>query len=127
MKEALYFVWICFLAILLMILCGCSAVPPSESVSNAARNDLKELSSEIRDMSSRVVAECPKYAENLRNISVRLENVSSQVGNISLACKSEKKYLEQLVSNRNIWIGILLGIIGILIYFIIFSKKVLTF
>lgn len=122
MQQVINFLLIVSAGLILMILCGCSTTIPSQSISNASQNELKAISSEIKDIQGRVVAECPSIVENLRTLSVRIDNVSGQVGNISLACQTEKRVLEETITVRNLIILISLIINLILAY--VFLRKI---
>lgn len=110
---------------LCLFLTACSTTQPSESISNGVKNDLNTLSKEIKSVSSVVLPECKTdtLVGRLNEISLKVKNISSQVENISLACKTEKQVLEQSVTIRNIWIGILGAAIAVLLYFMFKINK----
>ena len=110
---------------LCLFLSACSTTHPSESISNSIKNDLKALSSEVQSVGSILPKECKTDAivGRLNEISIKIKNVSSQVENINLACKTEKQVIEQRVLIRNIFIGILSFLVVVLGYLLLKFKR----
>lgn len=116
MKKIFFILFFVFLA-------GCRATITSDAISNASVSQLNAISNAIKEVSSGAVAKCPEVSSKLDLINSQISGVKGQIENITLACRTEKKVLEEKITVRNIIIGFLSVIIG-LILFIVFRSKI---
>lgn len=112
-----------YLFVICSFLVGCSATNTSDAISNASVSQLNAISNAIKEVSSGAVAKCPEVSSKLDLINSQISGVKGQIENITLACRTEKKVLEEKITVRNIIIGFLSVIIG-LILFIVFRSKI---
>lgn len=111
--------------LLFLLLVGCRATPPSEAISNTVVNGLQSHVEAISLLEKQTTPECKTEAfiANLNALKTQTESMVGQVKSISQSCKVEKDVLQQTIINRNIIIGILVGIL-ILIGFLFIKKRV---
>lgn len=122
MKKRLF--WLCIFALalfLILSLGGCKTTVPSESISHSVKNDLNAISKEVKGVSGIITPECRNTVleGRLNEISLKIQNVSGQVENITLACQTEKNVLSEKILLRNFIIGVLLALTVLLCYFIV--------
>lgn len=115
-----YLPLICFL-----LLTACKTTIPSESISNQVISDLNAHEQAIQTLEKQTTKECKTQAfmASLNALKDQTESIKGQVKSISQACKTEKVVLEQRITIRDILILVLLGILGLLLFFIIRFKR----
>lgn len=111
---------VCFL-----LLPGCKTTPPSEVISNTVVNGLQSHVEAIELLDKQTTPECKTdaFIANLNALKAQTENMMGQVKSISQSCAAEKKVIEKDVQIKNIIIGILVAILG-LILFLFIRKRV---
>lgn len=111
---------VCFL-----LLSGCKTTPPSEVISNTVVNGLQSHVEAIDLLEKQTTPECKTdaFIANLNALKSQTENMMGQVKSISQSCAAEKKVIEKDVQIRNIIIGVLIAILG-LILFLFIRKRV---
>lgn len=107
---------ICFL-----LLTACRSTIPSESISHQVINDLNAHEQAIQTLDKQTTKECKSeaFVTSLNALKSQTESIKGQVKSISQACQTEKVVLEQKITIREIMIGVLLAILGILGYLFI--------
>ena len=109
-----------------LLLAGCKSTPPSEVISNTVINGLQSHTQAIDLLEKQTTPECKTdaFVANLNALKSQTENLVGQVKSISQSCKTEKQVIYQGITIRNIIIGVLAGILG-LIVFLFVRKKVI--
>lgn len=109
---------VCFL-----LLSGCKTTPPSEVISNTVVNGLQSHVEAIDLLDKQTTPECKTdaFIANLNALKAQTENMMGQVKSISQSCISEKKIIEKDVQIRNIIIGVLIAVLGLI--FVLFIRK----
>ena len=112
---------ICIVGILALF--GCKSVPPSEAISNSVVNGLKTHTEAIYLLERQTTPECKTdaFIANLNALKTQTENIVGQVKSIGESCKVEKDLLQSQIDIRNLIIGILSAIIGLILF--IFIRK----
>lgn len=102
--------------LLFLLLVGCRATPPSEAISNTVVNGLQSHVQAISLLEKQTTPECKTdaFIANLNAIKSQTENMVGQVKSISQSCKVEKNVLEQKITIRDIIIGILVVLLGLI-------------
>lgn len=113
-----------FIPFIFVLLVGCKAVPPSEVISNMVINELQSHTQAISLLEKQTTPECKTeaFVANLNAIKSQTENMVGQVKSISQSCKVEKQVLEKSIIIRDIVIGILAGLLGLLAFLFIRKK-----
>jgi len=113
-----------FIPFIFVLLVGCKAVPPSEVISNTVINELQSHTQAISLLEKQTTPECKTeaFVANLNAIKSQTENMVGQVKSISQSCKVEKQVLEKSIIIRDIVIGILAGLLGLLAFLFIRKK-----
>ena len=113
-----------FILFIFVLLVGCKAVPPSEVISNTVINELQSHTQAISLLEKQTTPECKTeaFVANLNAIKSQTENMVGQVKSISQSCKVEKQVLEKSIIIRDIVIGILAGLLGLLAFLFIRKK-----
>lgn len=111
--------------ILFFFLVGCKTTIPSESISHQVISDLNAHEQAIEVLDKQTTKECKTqvFVASLNALKDQTESIKGQVKSISQACKTEKVVLEQRITIRDILIIVLLGILGLLLFFIIRFKR----
>ena len=112
--------------VLFLFLFGCKSTPPSEVISNTVINGLQSHTQAISLLEKQTIPECKTdaFIANLNALKSQTENMIGQVKSISQSCKVEKQVLEKSIIIRNIVIGILAVLIGLL-GFLFIRKRIL--
>lgn len=110
---------------LFLLLSACKTTAPSEVISNTVVSGLKSHTEAIDLLEKQTTTECKtdSFIANLNALKAQTENLVGQVKSISQSCKTEKQVIYQGITIRNIIIGVLAGILG-LIVFLFLKKKV---
>lgn len=108
-----------------LLLSACKSAPPSEVISNTVVCGLQSHTEAIELLEKQTTPECKtdSFIANLNALKAQTENMVGQVKSISKACEAEKTVIEKDIVIRNIIIGVLAGILG-LIVFLFLKKKV---
>ena len=110
---------ICFL-----LLSACKTAIPSESISQQVISDLKAHEQAIETLDKQTSKECKTdaFVASLNALKSQTESIEGQVKSISKACKTEKVVLERDITIREIIIGILAVLLGILVFLFVRRK-----
>lgn len=105
--------------ILFLFLVGCKSVPPSEVISNSVVNGLQSHVEAISLLERQTTPECKTdaFIANLNALKTQTENMVGQVKSIGESCKVEKRLLQSQIDIRNLIIGVLVAIIGLILFF----------
>lgn len=108
-----------------LILTACKSTIPSENITSGVINDLNAHQQAIQTLEKQTTRECKTDAFNstLEALKAQTESIKGQVKSISQACSTEKRVLEEKLTVRDILILVLLGILGLLLFFIIRFKR----
>lgn len=71
--------------IVLLCLCACSKTEPSTAISQAVQKEITVLQKDIEQST----------CDNKNTLIVRLDNIKSEIENVSLACSVEKDVLKE--------------------------------
>lgn len=117
MKKLLF---VCFL-----LLSGCKTTPPSEVISNTVVNGLQSHVEAIELLDKQTTPECKTdaFVANLNALKAQTENMVGQVKSIGESCKIEKRLLQSQIDTRNLIIGVLVAIIGLILFLIIRKRS----
>lgn len=101
-----------------LLLAGCKATPTSEVISNTVVNGLQSHVEAISLLEKQTTPECKTdaFIANLNALKAQTENMVGQVKSISQSCKVEKDVLQKTIENRNIIIGVLVFILGFVLF-----------
>lgn len=115
-----YLVPICFL-----LLTACKSTIPSESIAQGVIKDLNAHQQAIVTLDKQTSKECKTeaFVASLNALKSQTESIAGQVKSISQACQTEKEVLRRDITIREIMIFVLLGVIGILVFLWIKTKK----
>ena len=104
--------WLGF--ILIPLLVGCKSTIPSESIANSVIKDLKAHEQAIVNLEKQTPKECKTdaFVATIDALKGQTESIEGQVKSISQACKTEKVVLEQKITIRDIFIGILVFLLA---------------
>ena len=107
--------------ILIPLLVGCKTSIPSEGITNSVIKDLNAHQQAISVLDKQTSKECKTdaFVASLNALKSQTESMIGQVKSISQACKTEKVVLERDITIREIIIGILALLVGILVYLFI--------
>ena len=103
---------------LLLLLCGCSTVDPSKSITENAVKGLTDIEKSIKRIESQTNKECLTDAlvANLEALKSQTKIISGQVESISMSCQTEKQVLKEQITVREVLIGVLGFIVLLLGY-----------
>jgi len=103
--------------ICLFLLASCKSTIPSESITHSVINDLNAHQQAIQVLDKQTTKECKTdaFLASLNALKTQTESIAGQVKNISQACQTEKRVLEQSITIREIIIGILTIILLLII------------
>jgi len=107
--------------ILIPLLVGCKSTIPSESITTGVISDLNAHQQAISILDKQTTKECKTdaFMASLNALKSQTESIAGQVKSITNACQTEKRVLEQSITIRNIIIGILGSIVGLILLLII--------
>ena len=110
--------------ICLILLSACKSTIPSESIAQGVISDLNAHQQAIKILDKQTTNECKTQAflTSLNALKSQTESMAGQVKSLSQACQTEKRVLEQSITIREIVIGVLLALLGVLIYLFIRRK-----
>lgn len=110
--------------ICLVLLSACKSTIPSESIAQGVISDLNAHQQAIKILDKQTTNECKTQAflTSLNALKSQTESMAGQVKSLSQACQTEKRVLEQSITIREIVIGVLLALLGVLIYLFIRRK-----
>lgn len=110
--------------ICILLLSACKSTIPSESIASGVISDLNAHQQAIKILDKQTTSECKTQAflTSLNALKSQTESIAGQVKSISQACQTEKRVLEQSITIREIVIGVLLALLGVLIYLFIRRK-----
>jgi len=110
-------VWI----LTILLLSGCKSTIPSESIATGVISDLNAHQQAISILDKQTAKECKTdaFMASLTALKSQTESIAGQVKSITNACQTEKRVLEQSITIRNIIIGTLGAIIGLILFVII--------
>lgn len=105
----------------LLLLTACKTTIPSESIANSVIKDLTNHEKAIETLEKQTQKECKTelFVTSINALKAQTESISGQVKSITQACKTEKVVLEQKITIREIIIGILAFLVGIMVYLFI--------
>lgn len=108
-----------------LILTACKSTIPSENIATGVINDLNAHQQAIQTLDKQTPKECKTdaFVTSLNALKTQTESIKGQVKSISQACSTEKRVLEEKITVRDILIIVLLGILGLLLFFIIRFKR----
>ena len=108
-----------------LFLTACKTTIPSESIASGVIKDLNAHEQAISNLEKQTSKECKTdaFITSLNALKSQTESIAGQVKSISQACKTEKVVLERDITIREIIIGILVVLLGILGYLFIRFKK----
>lgn len=114
-KHILYYISICFLAIILMALCGCTNL--AKKSTDIAISDLNAIQQQIEHLEHNLPPECKKLLySDLNRIKSDLDNAKKSVNQILDSCNSEKAVLKSDNRLKGLLILVLIAICSFLCY-----------
>lgn len=108
--------WI--LLVLILFLSACKSNVASESISQSVINDLNVHQQAIVNLEKQTSKECKTdaFMTSLNSLKTQTNSIAGQVKSITQACNSEKMVLVEKITIREIVIGILCAVIGIMLF-----------
>ena len=112
--------------VLFLLLSACKSTPPSEVISNTVVNGLQTHTQAISLLEKQTTPECKTdaFVANLNALKTQTENLIGQVKSINQSCQVEKQVIYQGITIRNIIIGVLVGVFGLILFLFIRKKLV---
>jgi len=111
--------------ICILLLSACKSTIPSESIASGVISDLNAHQQAIKVLDKQTTKECKTeaFVATLNALKQQTDSIAGQVKSISQACQTEKRVLERDITIREIIIGILATLLGIVVFLLIRFKK----
>ena len=108
-----------FIPVLFLFLSACKSTIPSETISQGVINDLNAHQQAIQVLEKQTTKECKTdvFLASLNSLKQQTESIAGQVKSINQACQTEKRVLQEQITTRDIIIMVLIGILGLILFF----------
>ncbi len=106
-----------FSLFIILLLAGCAGKAPSVAIMETAQKEVAAVQKTVERLEKTTPPECKTdvFLANLEVIKTQMTVFNDQLENMNTACKTEKQVLEEKISKRNIIIGFLAVIIGLMV------------